>query len=160
MHVLEQNVEEEVKSYGLTSMGDITFDQLMDEYEKKQRADLEESKSPYDTESEIKFVKSFYVSTGSVFINQDMMGNIADSPLQDHLIKEKVDSDLHSMLDDEVNSVSSFKASGSTDEEDDKTETRAKLSQSDKATADNILDEMTDLKTSAAKSSYLMVLLG
>ncbi|GJS71460.1 hypothetical protein Tco_0704301 [Tanacetum coccineum] len=35
IHVQEHNVKEEVKSSGLTTMGDITFDQLMDEYEKK-----------------------------------------------------------------------------------------------------------------------------
>ncbi|GKD33945.1 hypothetical protein Tco_1249454, partial [Tanacetum coccineum] len=63
MHVQEQYVEMELKSSGLSSMDDVTFEQLMDEYEKQQSASNKESESPYDTESEIKFIKSFRVTT-------------------------------------------------------------------------------------------------
>ncbi|GJW77947.1 retrovirus-related pol polyprotein from transposon TNT 1-94 [Tanacetum coccineum] len=94
--VQEQNVETEVKSSGLTSHGDVTFEQLIDEYDKKHSATAEESESPYDTESEIKRVE------------------------------ELADSDLHLMPNDE----------------------------SEEATADNILDELTDFKASADTLSY------
>ncbi|GJZ38954.1 hypothetical protein Tco_0585517 [Tanacetum coccineum] len=59
MQVQEQNVEIKVKSFGLTCLGDVTFEQLMDEYDKKQSVAKEDSESPYETESEIKFIKSF-----------------------------------------------------------------------------------------------------
>ncbi|GJV79964.1 hypothetical protein Tco_1515834 [Tanacetum coccineum] len=49
----------ELKSSGLSSMDDVTFEQLMDEYEKQQSVDVEISNSPYDTESEIKIVMKF-----------------------------------------------------------------------------------------------------
>ncbi|GKG03177.1 hypothetical protein Tco_0310813 [Tanacetum coccineum] len=63
------------------------------------------------------------------------------------------DFDLYLMVDDEVNSVSSFEASRSTDGENDRAKTNIELSQSDEATTDYILDEMTDLKASATKPS-------
>ncbi|GJV49044.1 retrovirus-related pol polyprotein from transposon TNT 1-94 [Tanacetum coccineum] len=44
--VQEHNVEEEVKSSRLTTKGDITFEQLMDEYEKKNDANKKEYESP------------------------------------------------------------------------------------------------------------------
>ncbi|GKB09262.1 probable linoleate 9S-lipoxygenase 5 [Tanacetum coccineum] len=104
---------------------------LMDEYEKKQGADKEKSKSPYDTELEIKFIKSFPVTTisGSLFIDQDMLGNTADLSLKDQLIEEEIDSDLQSMSSDKVESVFGFKALDSDDEENDNTETKIELAQ-------------------------------
>ncbi|GKG15139.1 hypothetical protein Tco_0354739, partial [Tanacetum coccineum] len=88
----------EVKSSGLTSLGNMTFEQLMDEYDKKKSAANKESESPYDTESEIKFIKSFRVTTlyGSPFLDQDTTKNTADQ-----LMEDTTDSDLHSMPDDE-----------------------------------------------------------
>nr|GFC78342.1 hypothetical protein [Tanacetum cinerariifolium] len=50
----EQNVEMEVKSSEVTSLGDVNFKRLMDEYDKKQSPAKEVSESPYDTEFEIK----------------------------------------------------------------------------------------------------------
>ncbi|GJX90782.1 retrovirus-related pol polyprotein from transposon TNT 1-94 [Tanacetum coccineum] len=114
----EDNVEEEVKSSRLTTMGDITFDKLMDEYEKKKGVAKVEYESPYDTESVIKFVKSFPVSIifGSLFIDQDMMGDTTNLSLQDQLVEEEVDSDLKLMPDDEVKSFSGFEAAESINE--------------------------------------------
>nr|GEU37484.1 hypothetical protein [Tanacetum cinerariifolium] len=83
----KHNVKEEVKSSRLTTMGDITFDQLMDEYEKK----------TYD----------------------------------------------------EVESIFRIEAVESTDEENDKIETKVELTQSEETTGDNLLDEVTDLNASA-----------
>ncbi|GKE72081.1 hypothetical protein Tco_1534122, partial [Tanacetum coccineum] len=71
----------------------------------------------------------------------------------DQIIKEAADSDLHSILDDEVNLVSGFEASGSTNREYDSTGSKVEPSQSDEATVDNILDEKTDLKAFTAKPS-------
>ncbi|GKB32049.1 retrovirus-related pol polyprotein from transposon TNT 1-94 [Tanacetum coccineum] len=79
-----------------------------------------------------------------------------ESPLKEQATDtqhEEADSNLHLMLDDEVHLVYGFEASGSTNEESDKTQTKVELLQSDEATTNNILDEMTDLKTSAAKPS-------
>ncbi|GKB73028.1 hypothetical protein Tco_0934440 [Tanacetum coccineum] len=56
--VQEQNVEIKVKSSGPTSHGDVTFEQLMDEYDKKQSAATEESENPYDPEFKIKVYDS------------------------------------------------------------------------------------------------------
>ncbi|GJS79118.1 hypothetical protein Tco_0728999 [Tanacetum coccineum] len=129
-------------------------EKLMDEYEKKKGADEVEYESHYDTKSEIKFVESFPVTTipGSLFIDQDMMGDTADLSLQDQLMEEEVDSDLKSMPDDEVESVSGFEVAESTDEENDTAETKVKLTQSEN-TVDNILDEMTSLNASTDKPS-------
>nr|GEY45133.1 hypothetical protein [Tanacetum cinerariifolium] len=57
--VLDQNIQEEVKESGLESMGDVTFDQIMDEIDQKTKAAEEKLESPYDTESKIKIIKSF-----------------------------------------------------------------------------------------------------
>ncbi|GKA18670.1 retrovirus-related pol polyprotein from transposon TNT 1-94 [Tanacetum coccineum] len=78
--VQEQNVEINVKSSGPTSHGDVTFKQLMDEYDKKQSAAIEESENPYDTEFEIKGAE-----------HDDM----------DQRMEEPTDFDLHSLLIDE-----------------------------------------------------------
>ncbi|GJV55932.1 hypothetical protein Tco_1456937 [Tanacetum coccineum] len=61
--VLDQNVQEEVKESGLKSIRGVTFEQIMDEYDQKNKTDQEVLESPYDTESEIKFIKSFKVTT-------------------------------------------------------------------------------------------------
>ncbi|GJY12458.1 retrovirus-related pol polyprotein from transposon TNT 1-94 [Tanacetum coccineum] len=57
--VLDQNAQEKVKESGLESMRDVTFDQLMDEIDQKNKAAQEQPKSPYDTESEIKIIKRY-----------------------------------------------------------------------------------------------------
>ncbi|GKF09961.1 hypothetical protein Tco_0044185, partial [Tanacetum coccineum] len=51
--------QEEVKEFGLESMGDVTFDQIIDEIDQKNKAAQEKPESPYDTESEIKMIKRF-----------------------------------------------------------------------------------------------------
>ncbi|GJS42048.1 retrovirus-related pol polyprotein from transposon TNT 1-94 [Tanacetum coccineum] len=79
----------------------------------------------------IKFIKSFPVTTisGSLFIDQDMLGNTADLSLKDQLIEEEIDSDLQSMSNDKVESVSGFKSVDSDDEENDNTKTKIELAQ-------------------------------
>ncbi|GKA90446.1 hypothetical protein Tco_0812316 [Tanacetum coccineum] len=56
--VLDQNIMEE-EDAGVRSLEEPTFEQIMDEVDKQSKAAQEEPESPYDTESEIKIVKSF-----------------------------------------------------------------------------------------------------
>ncbi|GKC62002.1 hypothetical protein Tco_1089600, partial [Tanacetum coccineum] len=48
-NVLDQNVHEELKESGLESIGDVTFDQIIDEIDQRNKAAHETPKSPYDT---------------------------------------------------------------------------------------------------------------
>nr|GEY75274.1 hypothetical protein [Tanacetum cinerariifolium] len=99
------------------------------------RADQEESGSPYDTASEIKFIMSLVVSTifGSLSIDQDMMGNTVD-PF----------------------AISRFEAVDSHNKGNNETQIKITLTQSAKAIADTIHDEMDDLKAFATKPSDLL----
>ncbi|GJY41164.1 hypothetical protein Tco_0428434 [Tanacetum coccineum] len=51
-----QNVQEEVKEFGLESMEDVTFDQITDEIDQKNK-DSKKPESPFDTELKIKIIK-------------------------------------------------------------------------------------------------------
>nr|GEW54341.1 retrovirus-related Pol polyprotein from transposon TNT 1-94 [Tanacetum cinerariifolium] len=51
-----------MKESGLESMGDVTFDQIMDEIDQENAAAQEKPESLYDTESEIKIIKRFQPS--------------------------------------------------------------------------------------------------
>ncbi|GJW64167.1 retrovirus-related pol polyprotein from transposon TNT 1-94 [Tanacetum coccineum] len=54
-------------------------------------------------------------------------------------------SDLESMPEDEIKSVSRFEAAKSDVEENDKPKTKAELSKSEEVTADNVLDELANM---------------
>ncbi|GKA26796.1 hypothetical protein Tco_0712905 [Tanacetum coccineum] len=56
LDVQDQNIHEEVKEFGLESIEDVTFDQIMDEIDQKNKA-AEKPESPFDIESEIKIIK-------------------------------------------------------------------------------------------------------
>ncbi|GJY35001.1 hypothetical protein Tco_0420379 [Tanacetum coccineum] len=105
--VLDYNVKEEVKGV------ELTFEQLMDEYDRNWHVVQDEDTSLFDTEFEIRM-----------------------------LMEEPSDSDLHLMPNDEVVSISGFKATDSNDAEDANTTTKATLSQREEANADNLLDEL------------------
>ncbi|GJY86334.1 putative reverse transcriptase domain-containing protein [Tanacetum coccineum] len=62
MQVLDLNVQEEVKESGLESIGDVTFEQLIDEFDQQNMAAQEKPESLYDTESKIKVIKRFQLS--------------------------------------------------------------------------------------------------
>ncbi|GJV75123.1 hypothetical protein Tco_1506707 [Tanacetum coccineum] len=141
----------EVKSSGPTSHGDVTFEQLMDEFDKKQSAAIEESESPYDTESEIKVIKRFQPTQIDDEDQIIILG--AERNDMDQRMDEPADSDLHSMPDDEVVSISGFGTDDSNEEGAECTETKVSLTQSEEATVDNLIDELTDLNTFAAKQS-------
>ncbi|GJU48361.1 hypothetical protein Tco_1217916 [Tanacetum coccineum] len=126
MHVLDQKVQEEVKESGLESMGDVIFEQLMDEVDKQNKDAQEKANSPFDTESEIKFIKSFKVATmpGSLSIHQDKEEHSGDTknitflgsgPIGMEL--EDSDSRLHSMPEDDIVLVDGFDNPDSTNQE-------------------------------------------
>nr|GEU91856.1 retrovirus-related Pol polyprotein from transposon TNT 1-94 [Tanacetum cinerariifolium] len=111
--VLNHNVEEEMKDTRLVSMGDVTFKQIMDEYDQKNKAAQDKAKSLYDTESEIKIIKSFQVVVASASLHfnlgsqrsfLDDLGVIDITPID---VKEgdASESGLHSMLDDDLESL-------------------------------------------------------
>nr|GEW29837.1 hypothetical protein [Tanacetum cinerariifolium] len=117
MHVQEQNVEMEVKSSRLISMGNVTFEQLIDEYDLKQSANLEGSESSYYTKFEIKVVKRFKPTKVDDDDQIAFLGPMYEDIDTD---LDKADSDLHSMPVDEVESVFGFEDTKSSAEEYDK----------------------------------------
>nr|GEY86795.1 hypothetical protein [Tanacetum cinerariifolium] len=84
------------------------------------------------------------------------MGNIVDLSYNDQLVEEPTDFDLHSIPDDEVELIYGFDTVDSNDEETANTKSKVTLTQSEQAIANNILDEMADLKASADKTSDLL----
>ncbi|GKC92038.1 hypothetical protein Tco_1157480 [Tanacetum coccineum] len=71
MHVLDQNIKEEVKDAGFVAIEEVTFEQIMDEVNSKTQGAQENVESPYDTELEIRIIKSYQAATisGSLFIH-------------------------------------------------------------------------------------------
>ncbi|GJX37572.1 retrovirus-related pol polyprotein from transposon TNT 1-94 [Tanacetum coccineum] len=57
--VNQPKTAEAEKESGLESIGDVTFDTIMDEIDQKNKVAHEKPESPYDTESEIKIIKRF-----------------------------------------------------------------------------------------------------
>nr|GEW40528.1 hypothetical protein [Tanacetum cinerariifolium] len=140
MHVLDQNKDKEVKDSELHSLGDVTFEQLMDEVDQQNKDAQEKAESPYDTKSKIKFIKSFKVATifDLLSIHQEEEEHTANveniTCLGSGLIgMELNDSDsdyrIHFMHDNDLVSLTCFEAPNFADEE----------SQSDhQGTADNL----------------------
>ncbi|GJZ98953.1 hypothetical protein Tco_0671504 [Tanacetum coccineum] len=113
MQVLDQNVEEVVKDAGFVAMETIaeeqsleilTVEQLLDEADKLNKDVQVNLESPYDTEFEIKVVKSFF--TGHVSEIQDQIMHDSED------IQE--DSDYESIPEDDLRYVSRFEASDDT----------------------------------------------
>ncbi|GJY90432.1 hypothetical protein Tco_0505628 [Tanacetum coccineum] len=72
----------EVKESGLESIGDVTFDQLMDKIDQKNKASQEQPKSPYDIESEIKIIKRDSTNNDSKQSTAETFNASADMPAQ------------------------------------------------------------------------------
>nr|GEZ54310.1 hypothetical protein [Tanacetum cinerariifolium]GEZ59117.1 hypothetical protein [Tanacetum cinerariifolium] len=102
-----QNVEEEIKDTGFVAMEEVTFEQIMDEVDAKTQGAQEIDESPYDTELEIKFIKSYQDDTISSsllrFVSDDDLASIFDFETQDsidhvskeaHLLKPKEQKSL------------------------------------------------------------------
>ncbi|GJS59942.1 retrovirus-related pol polyprotein from transposon TNT 1-94 [Tanacetum coccineum] len=87
--------------------------------------------SPYDTESEIKVVKSFFTSH---------LSEVQDQTMNDYKesagIQEDSDSDLQSMPDDDLRSVSGFQATDSDDTHQNEVSHSAHTSQDNIASAE------------------------
>ncbi|GKF08989.1 hypothetical protein Tco_0043213, partial [Tanacetum coccineum] len=101
--VLDQNVKEEVKDIGFVAMEEVTFEQIMDEVDSKTQGAQENAESPYDTESEIKIIKSYQAATisGSLFMPDDDLASISGFKTQDsadHVSEEGTDT-LHAFAD-------------------------------------------------------------
>ncbi|GJX76170.1 hypothetical protein Tco_0322981 [Tanacetum coccineum] len=107
--VLDQNVEEE-RDAEFVSMEEVAeepskeipiVEQLLDKVDKQNKVVLENSKSPYDTESAIKVVKSYF--TSHIPHEQDQILHDSDKSAN---VQE--DSDYESMPEDNLRSVSRF----------------------------------------------------
>ncbi|GJX65798.1 hypothetical protein Tco_0300141 [Tanacetum coccineum] len=109
VEVPEKNVEKEEVVEEQT-MEIPTVAQLLDKVNKAAQETLQ---SPYDTESEIKVVKSFF--TSHLYEVQDQTMNDYEESAG---IQEDSDSDLQSMPDDDLRSVSGFEAGDSDDTHD------------------------------------------
>ncbi|GJZ08138.1 hypothetical protein Tco_0542421 [Tanacetum coccineum] len=116
-----------------------SLEQLLEEVDNHNQVVQTTLESPYDTESEIKFVKSFL--TNHLFELHDQTMNdyevLAD-------IQDNSDSDLHSMPDDELRSVLEFETADSDDFHDNNISTSDHVVQDDYAFAErlSILDHM------------------
>ncbi|GJY35036.1 hypothetical protein Tco_0420414 [Tanacetum coccineum] len=112
--------KEEVKESGLESIGDVTFDQIMDEIDQKNKAAQEKPESQYDTESEIKIIKRFQPRK----LDDDaqiMFLGVEPSHFEYDQTKSTMhggsdsDSGLHSMPDDDLVSLTDFETPDSAD---------------------------------------------
>ncbi|GJW62638.1 retrovirus-related pol polyprotein from transposon TNT 1-94 [Tanacetum coccineum] len=126
--------EKEVKEeFGIKSLKNVSFDELYGN-DLNMRAD----ESPFDTESEIKFV-------GKVDPNLNIDYQGAGSLLVDKDITE-ANSDLESMLDDKIESVYGFKVDDDDDDEDDHSEHKAELLKTNEAVVDDVIDELVAMR--------------
>ncbi|GKA52497.1 hypothetical protein Tco_0745812 [Tanacetum coccineum] len=117
--------KEGVKVVGFESIGDVTFEQIMDEYDQQNKAAQEKAESPYDTKSEIKIIKSFQAIDvlGSLLIHQGSQRSISDDlDVIDNTPKydkegDASDSGLRSMPDDDLASLTGFETPDSVDDD-------------------------------------------
>ncbi|GKC23710.1 hypothetical protein Tco_1025860 [Tanacetum coccineum] len=118
--VLDQNVQEELKESGLESMGDVTFDQIIDGIDQKNKAAQETPESPYDTKLEINIIKRFQPRQLDNDAQITFMG-AKPSHFEYDQSKSKMhgdsDSGLCSMPDDDIASLTGFKTPDSADDD-------------------------------------------
>ncbi|GKD74726.1 hypothetical protein Tco_1333008, partial [Tanacetum coccineum] len=136
MQVLDQNVEEE-KDAEFVAIEEVveeqsleipTVEQLMDEAGKLNKTVQETPKSPYDTKLEIKIVKSFFTHHISKLKDQTM--HDSEETVDIH---EGSNSDLHSMPNDDLKSVSRFHTANSDDTHENKVSKSDHIFQDDNA---------------------------
>ncbi|GKD56258.1 hypothetical protein Tco_1289645, partial [Tanacetum coccineum] len=122
--VQDQNVQEEVKESGLESIEDVTFDQIMDEIDQKNK-DAEKAKSSYDTESKIKIIKFIQatVVSSSLLIHQGSQRStlndldVINITPKDDEEGDAFDSRLWSMRDDDLASLTGFQTPDSANDD-------------------------------------------
>ncbi|GKF27270.1 hypothetical protein Tco_0083164 [Tanacetum coccineum] len=95
------------------------------------------NESPFEIESRIKFVGKAGLTLN--LTNQEAGSLLADKELT------KADSDLESMPDDEIESVSGFEADTNDDDEKNRYEHKEELSKTDEVVADNMIDELVNM---------------
>ncbi|GJS41482.1 hypothetical protein Tco_0566525 [Tanacetum coccineum] len=164
--VLDQNVKEE-KDAEFVAMKEVakeqslefpTVKQLLDEADKLNKIVQETLESPYDTESEIKVVKSFLTSHISELQDQTMHDSKETID-----IHEGSDSNLQSMPDDELGSVSEFDTAAFNDTYENEVSKSDHIFQDDNVSAerlslpdhmDHIYEELLKetIKSSVSKS--------
>nr|GEX90824.1 hypothetical protein [Tanacetum cinerariifolium]GEX90831.1 hypothetical protein [Tanacetum cinerariifolium] len=132
MHVHETIVKEVVMNSRITLLGIILFEELYG-YAKE---------SPFDTESEIKFMGKEKVvpNTHDGVVEITLVGSSRDAEFQE------ADSDLELMPDDEIESVSGFEADNN--DEDDHFKNKKEPTQTAEADVDNVIDKLVDMANS------------
>ncbi|GKC99190.1 hypothetical protein Tco_1169465, partial [Tanacetum coccineum] len=122
--VLDQKDKETVQESGFIAIEDVTFKQIMDEFDSKTQGAQENAESPYDIESEIKIIKSYQAATifGSLFIHQSSSYNHDDQDVIDITPTDAKEGDaskslsgLRSMPDDDLASTTGFETQDSAD---------------------------------------------
>ncbi|GKA52732.1 putative reverse transcriptase domain-containing protein [Tanacetum coccineum] len=154
--VLDQNVEEENDAEFVAiekvdeeqSLEFPTVEQLLDEADKLNKDVQETPESPFDTESEIKVVKSFLTSH---------ISEMQDQTMDDHEetvdIHEESDSNLQSMPDDDLRSVSGFVTTDSNDTHENEVSKSDHIFQDDNASTERLslpdhMDHISEFKSS------------
>ncbi|GJX03810.1 hypothetical protein Tco_0189726 [Tanacetum coccineum] len=142
MIVKDQNVKEE-KDAEFVAMTEVaeeqslkfpTVEQLLDEADKLNKFVQETPESPYDTESEIKVVKSFFTSHISELKYQTMHDSEETAD-----IHEGSDSDLQSMPDDDdLRAVSGFHTADSGDTHKNEVSKSDHIFQDDNASTEHL----------------------
>ncbi|GKE46328.1 hypothetical protein Tco_1477586 [Tanacetum coccineum] len=139
MQVLDQNVEEE-KNVESVSMEEVaeeqslefpTVEQLLDEVDKLNKAVQEPPESPYDTESEIKVVKSYFTSQIPKVQDHIMHDSDESADVQE-------DSDYESMPEDDLRFVSGFEAADSNNIQGNDVSCSDHIFQDDNASAERL----------------------
>ncbi|GKA07529.1 putative reverse transcriptase domain-containing protein [Tanacetum coccineum] len=143
-------VKEEVRYSWITSLGNISLEELLASYENKE-ANKEGYKSPCDTESEIKVVKRMNLLHTNDEDQIKFMGpvysNIEDDTVEPQLndqLMHEVGSDLESMHGDDIMSLSKFEGD-KLDENVDQFEHKEDLSKDDEKANDNVINELVDM---------------
>ncbi|GJS98400.1 hypothetical protein Tco_0819570 [Tanacetum coccineum] len=139
MHVQKHTDKEVVEESGIKSLGNVIFDELYGH-----DLDMGANESPFDTKSRIKFVGKANPTLN--LTNQGAGSLLADKELT------KADSDLESMPDDEIESVSGFEVD-TNDDEKNCNEHKEELSKTDEAIVDNMIDELVDMAYSKDASA-------
>nr|GEX16025.1 retrovirus-related Pol polyprotein from transposon TNT 1-94 [Tanacetum cinerariifolium] len=136
--VLDQHVEEE-KDAEFVAMGEVdeqsleipAVEQLLDKADKLNKAVQEPPKSPYDTKSEIKVVKSFFTFHISKLKDQTMHDSKVTADIHEG-------SDLQSMPDDDLRSVLGFHTADSDDTHKNEVSKSDHIFQDDNASAERL----------------------
>ncbi|GJS74887.1 hypothetical protein Tco_0724768 [Tanacetum coccineum] len=122
--VNQPTTAESEKESGFVAIEDVTFEHIMDEFNSKTQGAQEKAKSPYDTESEIKIIKSYQAATisGSLFIHQSSSYDQDDQDVIDITPKYAEEgeaseslSGLRSMPDNDLASMPGFETQDSVD---------------------------------------------